>query len=195
MKQIFQRLYRLVRFPQREWRRIAEEKTSISDLRNTYILPLMEMIIIATLASNIIGFTKDAYDTLTWEHILKICSKELVTCISSIFIGFHLAVLILNSKLTSKLFHDRPDYTSCAQLATHTLSFYIIIKILATLFSLFAFLYAALLYLIYIIWFGIPYVFPSLEKEKYTKFSFYAAFIICITPVAMENLMKFILKN
>ncbi|MBO7607375.1 MAG: hypothetical protein J6T28_07140 [Paludibacteraceae bacterium] len=195
MKQVFQRLYRLVRFPQREWNRIAGEETSISDLRNTYILPLMEMVIIATLISNIIGFTKDASDTLTWEHILKVCSKELVTCISAIFIGFHLAVLILSSKLTTKLFHDRPSYTACATLTTHTLSFYIVIKILATLFSLFAFLYVALFYLLYIIWFGIPYMFPALEKEKYTKFSFYSAFIICITPVAMENLMKFIMKN
>lgn len=195
MKEIFLQLYRLVRHPQREWRRIADDKQSLSELRNVYILPLMEIFIVVTLISNFIGFTKDASDAVTTEHILKICCKELVTCISSIFIGFHLAVLILNSKLTSKLFHARPDYSSCARLVAYSLSLYMIVKTLITLFSLFVFLYATLFYLIYIIWYSIPSIFPDLEKEKYSKFSIYATIIICGAPILMENLMKFIMKN
>lgn len=185
----------MVRYPQREWRRIADDKQSLSELRNVYILPLMEIFIVATLISNFVGFTKDASDAVTTEHILKICCKELVTCISSIFIGFHLAVLILSSRLTSKLFHSRPDYSSCARLVAYTLSLYMVVKTLITLFSLFVFLYATLFYLIYIIWYSIPSIFPELEKEKYSKFSIYAAVIICATPILMENLMKIIMKN
>ncbi len=194
MKEIFQRLYRLVRFPQREWNRIAEENAPISELRYRYVLPLMCFVIIATFLNVFFDFTYEINESITFEYALKICSKKLVICISSIFIGFHVAVLIINSRLTTKLFKKRPDYHASARLVTFTISLYLIVKTIATLFSVLFFIYATLFYLFYIIWYSIPSTFPELEKEKYTKFTLYAFVVICASPILMETLMSLIMK-
>lgn len=195
MKEKILKLIRLLRFPQTEWKAIVDENAPIGTLRKHYVLPLMLCVIAVTLFKCIWNYEPAFDENNTFETLLKICSKELVIVISAIFVGYHIAVLLISGPITDKLFKIRPDYQASANLVAYILSYYLILKIIITLFPILFFFNVALLFLLHTIWYGIPILFPNLEEEKHNKFTLYAFVIIFTTPFLMEKIMMFLMHH
>ncbi len=193
MKEKILKLIRLLRFPQTEWQVIADEHAKIGELRKNYVIPLMICVIAASLFKCILNYEPSIDEVNTLETLLKICSKEIVICISTIFVGFHLATLLISGPLTQKLFQIRPEYHTSANLVAYILSYYLLFKTITTLFPLLFFLYVALFFLTYTIWHGIPILFPEVTEESHNKFTLYTFAIIFTAPFVMERLMILLL--
>lgn len=194
MKKILLRLIRLLQLPQKEWQVIQDENAPIGVLRNTIVIPFMMCVIIAIVVKSILAYEPSFDETSAIETLLKKCSKELVICISSIFVGYHIAVLLISGPLTQKIFKYRPDYHATARLVAYIMAYYLIFKTITTLFPLFFFINIALIYLMYTIWYGIPILFPENQEEKHNKFTLYTFAIIFAAPFLMEKLMIFLMK-
>ncbi len=188
------RLIQLARFPESEWKVIAEERPQPSDLRNNYVTPLMLCLIIATTIKCVTEFDPFAYEDAT-EYLLKVCCKEIVVCICSVFVGYHVATLVISGPLTEKLFKARPLYKDSAIMTSYIFSYYLIINFITTIFPILFLLKALILYLVYLIWFGVPSIFPEITEEQRQKFTLYTSAIICLAPFLMEKIMLFLLKH
>lgn len=189
------RLIQLARFPESEWKVIAEERPKPSDLRINYITPLILCLIIATVLKCTNEFIAFAYKEEFYEYLLKICCKEIVVCICSTFVGYHVATLVISGPLTEKLFKTRPSYQDSAIMTSYIFSYYLIIDLITTLFPILFLLKALILYLVYLTWFGVPSIFPEIEEEQRQKFTLYTSAIICLAPLLMEKIMLFLMKH
>ncbi|MCQ2225684.1 MAG: hypothetical protein MJZ14_08205 [Paludibacteraceae bacterium] len=188
MKERLKQIIRLIKSPQTEWSLIALENATIGHLRVKIILPFMCCVLAAMLFNAIMGI-----DNFTFETLLKECSKRLVICISSIFIGYHIAVLLVSGKLTEKIFKKKPCYPASARIVAYPFALFLIIKFIYEIIQFF-FIYAALAVLPYVIWHSISSHFPDLEEENHTKFTIYAFLIICSVPLLMEKLMSILMS-
>lgn len=192
MKKIVKRLIRLLRFPQEEWLVIKEENATIGELRNNCIVPLMLCVMAASVINCIFSHGINTEDSSVMESLLRICCKEAVACVATIFIGYHIAVLLLSSPFIQKQFNYKPEYNTSARLVAYLFAYYLLISMLVKLFPILFFLYVAMLYLIYTIWYGVPIIFPDLGDENHNRFTLYAFAIIYIPPFVMEKLMDFL---
>jgi hypothetical protein len=179
-QELIKRVIAIVSQPGKAWRELAEKEEKGDDFLTRFVYPLIGLITVAAFVG--ILFKQKEFNT---EIALKTSVKALV----SYFGGFFLAAYFLN-ELWQVMFGQEKDLKLCQRFTGYSSALMYSLAIILSLLpaSDFFFLYAFLLYTIYIVWEGAtPYM--KVPDAARVKFTIVASVLIVALPFIIEYLL------
>ena len=182
IKELFERLYRIIIQPAKTWNILADEKEEeIIDnntFLKTYLYPVIGIVALLTFAG--VFFHKKEFDI---ELAFRLTIKVLIT----LFVGFYFASFLL-SKTMEHLFFKENSFKLCQRFVGYSSALIYAMYIILAIFPDYSFLQLFLLYTIYIIWEGAS-VYMQIPENERNRFTAIAAAIILLSPFIIEKMM------
>ncbi|MCL2649854.1 MAG: YIP1 family protein [Candidatus Azobacteroides sp.] len=184
LKDLFERLYRIIFQPATTWNILADEKgEEIIDndsFLKTYLYPVIGVVALATFIGGI--FYKKEFDV---QLALKLTIKVSI----ALFAGFYLASYLL-SEIMPRYFSREKNYKECQRFAGYSSALVYVMYIILAILPDFGFLQLILLYTIYMIWEG-AITYMQISENERSKFTIMATAIVLLSPIIIEKMMYF----
>ena len=182
LKELFERLYRIIIQPAKTWNILADEKEEeIIDnntFLKTYLYPVIGIVALLTFVG--VFFHKKEFDV---QLALRLTIKVSI----ALFAGFYLASFLL-SKAMERLFQTEKSYKLCQRFVGYSSALIYAMYLILAIFPDYSFLQLFLLYTIYIIWEGAS-VYMQIPENERNRFTAIATATILLSPFIVEKMM------
>jgi len=159
MSYLFIRLFNLLFFPSNEWKIISGENKSRVAVYKQFVMPLLCVMVVATVVGTWIGTTRLDYSI---GYVLS----EIVIKLTSLSVGLFLSAYLV-TEITAQLIGYKDYNRDFVLMAYSKGTLYVIIIIVALFpFPFLKMLYALGFYSCYLYWIGIPLL-VEVENEDY----------------------------
>jgi hypothetical protein len=180
-RQLFQRLWQVLRFPAPFWASVAEVGDDKKTYQTEYFYPLAGM---AALTAFISAFFDG---DLTFKQQLTEGVQLFVLSFGSVFIGLFLSAWILD-KLFVRFIGAPADYKKAEILVAYTLTPVLVVSILTRLFSELWFLKVLFLYVFVIAWEAAVPLYKVQPKQQ-GYFTLYCGAVVLLAPQLVEFIL------
>jgi hypothetical protein len=180
-RQLFQRLWQVLRFPAPFWASVAEVGDDKKTYQTEYFYPLAGM---AALTAFISAFFDG---DLTFKQQLTEGVQLFVLSFGSVFIGLFLSAWILD-KLFVRFIGAPADYKKVEILVAYTLTPVLVVSILTRLFSELWFLKVLFLYVFVIAWEAAVPLYKVQPKQQ-GYFTLYCGAVVLLAPQLVEFIL------
>ena len=177
-RQLFQRLWQVLRFPAPFWASVAEVGDDKKTYQTEYFYPLAGM---AALTAFISAFFDG---DLTFKQQLTEGVQLFVLSFGSVFLGLFLSAWILD-KLFVRFIGTPADYKKAEILVAYTLTPVLVVSILTRLFSELWFLKVLFLYVFVIAWEAATH-FYKVQPKQQGYFTLYCGAVVLLAPQLIE---------
>ena len=182
LKELFERLYRIIFQPAKTWNILADEKgeeiIDNNSFLKTYFYPVISIVALLTFVG--VFFHKKEFDV---QLALRLTIKVLIV----LFAGFYLASFLL-SKAMERFFLTKDSYKLCQRFVGYSSALVYAMYMVWAIFPDYGFLKLLLLYTIYVVWEGAP-VYMQIPENERNKFTAIASAIMLLSPFIIENIM------
>jgi hypothetical protein len=184
-KQLFILLFKLIAYPEKTWKALAEKQdTDNENFQKSYLYPVFGIIALLSFAG-ILLYTKE------WnvQVALKVMIRELL----SYFAGYFAAVFAL-PRLMKIFFKQEPKNALNERFIGYASAMIYACAMLYAVFPALAFIHLFSVYTFYMVWQGgIHYL--SVKEEYLTKFTIFASILIVLFPFIVRLLLSLMMPG
>lgn len=194
MKSVFLRIYFLVRFPQKTWGEIVGEGADIGKVRDGFFFPCLLVVGLVGALDAVLDF--QWMEMVFFAEFLRFLAIRLLVLFTSLFAGVYATVLLLPllqrvPRLTKA---DLSDLYNRFALVVYASSVMWVLQLWHGLMPVLFFLPVLKIYVAYIIWCGLPILFPSIEENRIGWLAAIIFAMVLLCPLAVEAFMNSLMR-
>ena len=187
LKDVFSRVYRLIVDCQGEWGKIEEEHATLHTVRREFLFPMMACLLL----TRFFCLWWNVPDMTEVENYLSYFLKGLGVTLAEVFVGFYLAYLFaMIAERVRYVAGIIPDAMEVFKLLLYSSSILWAIQMLTDLFSILFFLKVASVYVVFVLWTGIPIVQKRVQEEKRSVLAIVLFLLIYACPLLVEKILS-----
>lgn len=124
-------------------------------------------------------------------QVSEILIKDTLTFFITLFVGFYIAVLLVNSQLFLKFFGEKPDMERSVCFIAYSSVVMVCVRSIVIFWEYGFFLYALYFYTVYIVWEAVPALYKKIDEQKRVWFTLLSVAVI----FASSGVVKIVLNK
>ncbi len=192
---VIKAILRLVHSPHDEWEAIVERSKDIDDVRRDFFFPCLTIVIIVSIVSSIIHYHWS--EMLNFTHFMQFMGRNLLILFATLLMGIFATSYFLSKTLNSKWANVEEDaYPRCFTLSVYASSIMWMLMLIEDLIPSLFFLPILNLYVVYVVWTGMPILFPSISMDETKRYwlTLIAIASLILIPMGVDKTMRFLIS-
>ena len=194
MKQILNRIANLIRSPQKEWEAIVAENFDMPTIRDGFFFPCLYFVLGVVFMAGL--FRYDFNADFRTADFLSYMGVRLLMAFSMVFAGVYISTIALGFLLSTKRFGGaKRDLLLCFKMVVYSSSILWALMLFHLLVPSLFFLPVLSIYVLYVVWCGLPILYPSMEETRRPIVSLIIWFFLSGCPMFFEKAMTALINS
>lgn len=175
--------------PKKAWPVVWENSKEGYNIQKKFVLPLflwLTLIVAVSALSKALNVPDCSFG-----QVAEVLIKDTLTFFITLFVGFYIAVLLVNSQLFLKYFGEEPNMERSICFIAYSSLVMVCVRAIVIFWSYGFFLYILYFYTVYIIWEAVPALYKKIDEQKRVWFTLLSVAVL----FASSEFVKIVLNK
>lgn len=188
-------ILRLIHSPHEEWEAIVERSKDTDDVRRDFFFPCLTIVIVVSILSSIIHYHWS--EMIYFTQFMQFMGRNLLILFATLFFGVITTSFCLSWVVKRRRFDvEEEAFPRCFTLAVYASSIMWMLMLVENLIPSLFFLPVLNLYVVYVVWVGLPILFPSISMDEVKQYwmTLIAILLLILIPMGVNKVIKFLIS-